>query len=77
MKAEGDEVAADDPRVKRAVCSLGEAAVGQRVYLRAVGTHRVEVAAGPPGGEPEPGAPCWAVDLLSSTASPVGTPSKD
>jgi hypothetical protein len=68
---EDGEVAADDPRVTRAVCSLGEAAVGLRVYLRAVGPTRVEVSAGPPGGEPERGASCWAVDLKTGHAEKV------
>jgi len=71
MKAEGDEVAADDPRVMRAVCSLGPDAVGQRVYLRAVASDRIEVSVGPPGGEPEDGAPCWGIDLTTSLASPL------
>jgi hypothetical protein len=70
MKAETtEEVAADDPRVSKAVCSLGADVVGQRVYLRAVGPARVEVSAGPPGGDPDPGAPVWVVDLATGTAS--------
>jgi hypothetical protein len=64
MPAEDDgEVAADDPRVQKARCSLGNAAVGQRLYMRAVGPARAELAAGPPGGEPTKGAVVWAVDL--------------
>ncbi len=65
------EVAADDPRVMKATCSLGAQAVGQRLYVRAVGPARVEVSAGPPGGEPGKGAPCWAVDLKTSLAESV------
>jgi hypothetical protein len=72
MLAEDDgEVAADDPRVRRATCSLGAQAVGQRLYIRAVGPARVELAAGPPGGEPQKGAPVWAVDLRSAIAEKV------
>ena len=64
MTAEDDgEVAADDPRVERASCALGSAAIGQRLYLRAVGPSRVELAVGPPGGEPAKGGPVWAVEL--------------
>ncbi len=50
MAAEDDgEIAADDPRVSRATCSLGASAVGQRVYLRAVQPSRVEGrGVGPP-----------------------------
>ena len=72
MAAEDDgEVAADDPRVQRVSCPLGTGAVGQRLYLRAVGPARVEVSAGPPGGEPAKGGAVWAVDLRSSTAEKV------
>jgi hypothetical protein len=65
------EIAADDPRVMRATCSLGAAAVGKRLYLRAVAAARVEVSIGPPGGEPEPDAPRWAVDLTTGSAQQV------
>ncbi len=65
------EVAADDPRVMRASASLGPQAVGQRLYLRAVASARVELAAGPPGGEPEKGAPIWAIDLKAAIAERV------
>src|SRR5262249_40133728 len=69
MAADEDgEVAADDPRVMRAVCSLGSEAVGQRVYIRAVSPTRVEVTVGPPGGEPATDASCWSVDLKTSLA---------
>jgi hypothetical protein len=69
MEATDDgEVAADDPRVRRALCSLGTQAVGQRLYMRAVGPGRVELSAGPPGGEPAKGAPVWAVDLKGGHA---------
>jgi hypothetical protein len=65
------EVAADDPRVRRAVCSLGSQAVGQRLYMRAVGPSRAELAAGPPGGEPQKGAPVWGIDLKAGTAEKI------
>ena len=69
MLAEDDgEVAADDPRVMKAVCPLGAAAVGQRLYVRAVAPSRVEVSVGPPGGEPSPDASSWSVDLKTSLA---------
>jgi hypothetical protein len=72
MLAEDDgEVAADDPRVRRAACALGAQAIGQRLYMRAVGPARVELAAGPPGGEPQKGAPVWGVDLKAGTAEKV------
>jgi len=71
MKAEDDgEVAADDPRVEMAICKLGAGAVGQRVYLRAVGPAKVEVSAGPPGGDPAPGGPVWNIDLVEGLARP-------
>lgn len=72
MAAEDDgEVAADDPRVLKTICSLGPAAVGQRLYMRAVAPAKVELAAGPPGGEPEKGAAVWAIDLKTSLAERV------
>ena len=71
LAAEDAEVAADDPRVMRSVCSLGVDAVGQRVYLRAVGPARVEVTAGPQGEGPAKGAPVWAVDLKTGLASAI------
>jgi hypothetical protein len=72
MPAEDDgEVAADDPRVKRATCSFGTSAVGRRVYVRAVGPARVEVSVGPPGGEPEKTAVKWTVDLVAAKAEPL------
>ena len=37
-------------------------AVGQRLYLRAVQPARVELAAGPPGGEPAKSATTWAIE---------------
>ena len=71
MRAEDDgEVAADDPRVEIAICKLGAGAIGQRVYVRAVGPARVEVSAGPPGGDPAPGGPVWAIDLKENIARP-------
>jgi hypothetical protein len=72
MMADDDgDVAADDPRVSRATCALGPRAVGHRLYLRAVGAARVEISVGPPGGEPDKGAPHWAIDLHSAEASAV------
>ena len=72
MVAQDDgDVAADDPRVRRATCSLGAGAVGQRTYLRAVGPSRVEVSVGAPSAEPERGAPCWAIDLATGAAHPL------
>lgn len=65
------EVAADDPRVRKATCGLGASAVGMRLYMRAVGPNRAELAAGPPGGEPQKGGPVWAVDLKAGTAEKV------
>ncbi len=62
-----DAVAVDDPRVQRALCSLGAGAVGKRVYLRAAGPATVDVAAGAPGGEPDFGSPIVRVDLVSGT----------
>jgi hypothetical protein len=64
MRADDDgEVAADDPRVMRVECELGADAIGKRLYLRAVGTHRVEVGLAAPGEDPEEGAARCAVDL--------------
>jgi hypothetical protein len=72
MPAEDDgEVAADDPRVKRATCSFGTSAVGRRVYVRAVAPARVEVSVGPPGGEPEKSAVRWGVDLAAAKAEAI------
>ncbi len=69
MLAEDDgEVAADDPRVMKAVCPLGAPAIGQRLYVRAVAPSRVEVSVGPPGGEPSPDASCLSVDLKTGIA---------
>lgn len=65
------EVAADDPRVRKVSCALGPSAVGQRLYMRAVGPAKVELAAGPPGGEPQKGAPVWGVDLKGGAAEKV------
>jgi hypothetical protein len=72
MEATDDgEVAAGDPRVRKVTCALGNAAVGQRLYMRAVGPSRVEIAAGPPGGEPQKGAPVWGIDLKVGTAEKI------
>jgi hypothetical protein len=65
------EVAADDPRVKRAECLLGAEAVGQRVYVRAVGPAAVEVTSGPPGGDPAPSAAVCRVSLETGATSRV------
>ncbi|WP_437641534.1 hypothetical protein [Sorangium sp. So ce854] len=73
MAAEDEgEVAADDPRVRRAVCALGRGAVGQRLYMRAVGPARAEVSVGPPGGDPAVGAVCWTVNLETGAADQTG-----
>ncbi|HVY46583.1 MAG TPA: hypothetical protein VHB21_11930 [Minicystis sp.] len=72
MVAQDDgDIAADDPRVTRSTCSLGAAAVGLRLYVRAVGPARVEVSVGPPDAEPQRGSPCWAIDLSTGVAHPV------
>jgi hypothetical protein len=69
MPAEDDgEVAADDPRVLRVKCAVGAGAVGQRIYMRAVGSAKVEVALGPAGGEPSLGDGVWGIDLKAGTA---------
>jgi hypothetical protein len=65
VASDGHDVAADDPRVLRAVCPFGGDGVGQRVYMRATGPSRVEVSVGPPGGEPGEGAPVCSIDLAS------------
>ncbi|MBK8256071.1 MAG: hypothetical protein IPK82_25810 [Polyangiaceae bacterium] len=67
MIADDDgDVAADDPRVMRAGVALDASAVGKRLWLRAVGPARVELAYAPPGDEPGKGAPRWGVDLLAA-----------
>lgn len=72
MEAVDDgEVAADDPRVRRATCALGPGAVGQRLYMRAVGPAKAELAPGPPGGEPQKGAPVWGIDLKAGAAEKI------
>ncbi|WP_050432816.1 hypothetical protein [Chondromyces crocatus] len=72
LAAEDDgEVAADDPRVSRAACSLGPSAIGQRLYLRAVGPTRVELSVSAPGDEPQKGAPCWAIELKTSVVDRI------
>ena len=72
MEATDDgEVAAGDPRVHKVTCALGNQAVGQRLYMRAVGPSRAEIAAGPPGGEPQKGAPVWGIDLKAGTADKI------
>ncbi len=72
MQADYDgEVAADDPRVMRVECDLGPDSVGRRVFLRAVGTHRIEVSAATPGEDPGPEDPRVAVELQTGMAFPV------
>ncbi|NUO47557.1 MAG: hypothetical protein HOV80_01735 [Polyangiaceae bacterium] len=72
MRADYDgEVAADDPRIMRVECDLGPDSVGRRVFLRAVGTHRIEVAAATPGEDPGPEDPRVAVELQTGMAFPV------
>lgn len=71
LRAEDEEeVAADDPRVERAACELGDGAIGQRLYLRAVGPQRVEVAVGPPGGEPDLSGPRVSIDFKTGAIEP-------
>jgi len=73
MKADYDgEVAADDPRVMRVELDLGAESVGRRIYLRAVGTHRIEVSVAIPGEDPDPNAPRLAIELQTGMAFPVG-----
>lgn len=72
MRADYDgEVAADDPRVMKVECDLGGEAVGRRVFLRAVGTHRVEVSSSAPGEDPQDDAPRVAIDLQTGMSFPV------
>jgi hypothetical protein len=72
MRADDDgEVAADDPRVMRAGCDLGVDAIGLRLFMRAVGEHRVEVAAGSPDSDPSQAELRCAVDLTTGMATPL------
>lgn len=72
MIADDDgDVAADDPRVMRAQASIDAAAVGKRLWLRAVGPRRVELSFAPMGDEPAKNAPRWAFDLLAAVAERV------
>jgi hypothetical protein len=72
MRADYDgDVAADDPRVMRVECDLGAESVGHRVYLRTVGTHRVEVGVGLPGQPPEPDARRVAIELSTGMVFPL------
>ncbi|MFO0553222.1 MAG: hypothetical protein U0271_32850 [Polyangiaceae bacterium] len=72
MRADYDgEVAADDPRVMRVECDLGPDAVGRRVFLRAVGNHRIEVSVGNSGEGPTPDSPRFAVELQTGMAFPI------
>jgi hypothetical protein len=68
---EDSDLVSDDPRVSRVVCALGPSAMGKRLYMRVVSATRVEVSVGPSSAGPEPGAPCWAVNLRASVARPV------
>ena len=61
----------DDPRIMRVECDLGPDSVGRRVFLRAVGTHRIEVAAATPSEDPGPEDPRVAVELQTGMAFPV------
>ncbi|MBL9024106.1 MAG: hypothetical protein JNL21_18070 [Myxococcales bacterium] len=72
MTADYDgDVAADDPRIMRVECDLGPDSVGRRVFLRAVGAHRIEVAAAVPGEDPGPEDPRVAVELQTGMAFPL------
>jgi hypothetical protein len=72
MRADYDgEVAADDPRVVRIECDLGADAVGRRVYVRTVGTHRIELSVALPGEDPDPAAPRLAIELQTGMVFPV------
>lgn len=72
MIADDDgDVAADDPRVMRAQAHVDAAAVGKRLWLRAVGPTRVELSYAPMGEEPGKNAPRWAIDLLAAVAERV------
>jgi hypothetical protein len=72
MRAEDTEdAAADDPRITKAACELGDAAIGQRLYLRAVGPHRIELTVGPSGGEPDPAGPKLAIELKTGVVEPA------
>ena len=62
---DGEELAADDPRVRRVTCNLGYDAVGYRIYMRAVGDSKVELGIGPPGGRPHEEGPRWGLDLAT------------
>jgi hypothetical protein len=72
MVADDDgDVAADDPRVMRALARIEPAAIGKRLWLRPVGPARVELSYAPPGDEPGKNAPRWAVDLLAAVSERV------
>ena len=72
MRADYDgEVAADDPRVMRVEVDLGPDAIGKRIFLRAVGTHRVEVSTAVAGESPGPEDQRFAVELQTGMAFPV------
>lgn len=72
MRADYDgEVAADDPRVMRVECDLGAESVGQRVFLRCVGTHRVEVGIGSYESPPDGDAKRVAVELQTGMVFPL------
>jgi hypothetical protein len=72
MRADYDgEVAADDPRVMRVECELGPESVGQRVFLRCVGTHRVEVGIGSYGSPPDADSKRVAVELQTGMVFPL------
>jgi hypothetical protein len=72
MRADYDgDVAADDPRVMRVECDLGPESVGSRVFLRAVGTHRVEVGVGLPAQPPEADSRRVAIELSTGMVFPL------
>lgn len=72
MRADYDgEVAADDPRIMRVEIEVPPESVGQRIFARAVGNHRIEVGVGPPGEPPSDGSPRFAVELATGMAFPL------
>ncbi len=72
MRADYDgEVAADDPRVMRVECDFGAESVGRRVFLRPVGTHRVELGVGAVEQPPEGDAKRVAVELQTGMVFPL------
>jgi hypothetical protein len=55
----------------RAACDMGVDAVGQRLFMRAVGEHRVEVCVAPAGEDAEAATMKCAVDLTTGMSIPL------